>query len=417
MKLLSIQANEAKPNSSALSFNEFFFKPLYTNSKLPRIVLQRSICQFIKYDKWYRIDLKLVTEMGLPVDSHKEPIILSGSMLISRSGYYENSGSIETRPIISADNWEPEIANSEGFNPHSSLGALEYRIGSSDSHLETLPFYISLQVVNKKRNILPLCVGPIWIQNQQQDDMNENWWTFPHSKIEKQQYRALQVKSQQSKYFLIKEQWEDGTSGKIWDSALFMVDVLISNFHLLYGKRILDLSAGTGYVGLSLAQLFQNLSDPAMKKQQPQITLSDIHEVLDLIKVNQTLNCIKNSEHLKIEPLRWGNAQDAKSLLSKQKGKELDIIIASDIIYRKNEFRNILTTFRQLCIPKTIIYLGCKLRGLRSYEEREFFDECNKYFNIHLLTYKEPQQTIKYNQTDVKLYKMQLRIKGKSPLL
>ncbi|EIE86929.1 hypothetical protein RO3G_11640 [Rhizopus delemar RA 99-880] len=131
--------------------------------------------------------------MGLPVDTYKDPIILSGSMLISRSGYYENSGSIETRPI-SADNWEPEIANSEGFNPHSSLGALEYRIGSSDSHLETLPFYISLQVVDEKRDILPLCVGPIWIQNQQ-DDTNENWWTFPHSKIEQQQYRALQHSS------------------------------------------------------------------------------------------------------------------------------------------------------------------------------------------------------------------------------
>lgn len=415
MKLLSIQANKVNPNSRALSFDDFFFKSLYTNSKLLRIVLQRSIRQFIKYDKWYRINLKLVTEMGLPVDTYKDPIILSGSMLISRSGYYENSGSIETRPI-SADNWEPEIANSEGFNPHSSLGALEYRIGSSDSHLETLPFYISLQVVDEKRDILPLCVGPIWIQNQQ-DDTNENWWTFPHSKIEQQQYRALQVKSQQSKYFLIKEQWEDGTPGKIWDSALFMVDVMISNFHLLYGKRILDLSAGTGYIGLSLAQFFQNLSDPMMKKQPPQITLSDIHEVLDLIKVNQTLNCIKNSEYLKIEPLHWGNAQDSKNLLSKQKGKELDIIIASDIIYRKNDFESILATFRHLCIPKTVIYLGYKSRGLRSFEEREFFDECNKYFNIHLLSYKEPQQAIKYNQTDVKLYKMQLRIKDKSPLL
>lgn len=361
--------------------DDLFHKSLYRSSNLLRIVLRKPISQLIGLGEWNRINIKLVTEMGLPVFSHTESIELSGKILINQSGYYQYVESIETRPIT-LDNWEPEMARFEGFNAFTSLGALEYRI-----NLPPPPsFYITLQATTQK--ILPLCLGPFEIIKTPTKDCY--CWPYSDNGIQKeqQQYRALSICREQ--YFLIKEQWEDGMPGKIWDSALVVVNILLSNPRVLSGKRILDLSAGTGYIGLSIAQLFQTLSE----ETRPWVILSDVQEALELIKTNQRLNHIQDSPRLMIEPLYWGNVQSAQRLL---RGQELDIIIASDIIYRKSDFTSILSAFRQLCSAKTIIYLGYKTRGLKPSEEKEFFDRCNIFFHVKLLDYCTLETTDLYN--------------------
>lgn len=380
MKTISVQSNRVEPNT--LFVDDVFSKALYTNANIPRIVLRRPIRQMIRCGQWNRIDLELVTEMGLPVEN-KEAILLSGKIIASQSGYYETLMTVDLRPIFIEDGWETEVAHSEGFNAYSSIGGLEYRV----NHTIDQPFFIMLQSNNE--SILPLCVGPIHIgpDKEHMDTMNEQ---------QQQQYRAIEVKN--SRFFLIKEQWEDGTPGKVWDSALVIVNLLMKNVDMLLGKRILDLSAGTGYIGLSLAQFFQS-SD---YQQKPSVVLSDIPEALDLIKVNQELNNIRpDNDHLKIESLLWGNRRNAKNVLKTQRGEELDIIIASDIIYRKNDFSKIVTAFQQLCTPRTTIYMGYKTRGLKPFEEKEFFDICKKPFNIQLLDC-DPR-------TGVKLYKIKKR--------
>ncbi|KAG0769777.1 hypothetical protein G6F32_000429 [Rhizopus arrhizus] len=367
MKAVSINCVEP----SSIFFDDLFSKSLYTNSNLSRIVLHRPIRQTIRCGDWNRIDLRLMTEMGLPVDSHYYAIGISATLLVKQSGCYTSLGQIESRPILT-DAWEPEIGQLKGFEAHTSLGVLEYKVEGIDQ-----PFFIILQS-SDNTSILPLCVGPIRIKDQ--SSLDNQGWHFESLEQQRQQYRALKINGEQTKYFLIKEQWEDGTPGKIWDSALVMVDLMMNNYDLLLGKRILDLSAGTGYIGLSIAQLSQSML--TTEENRPSVTLSDIPEALDLIKANQLLNGIESSDYLKIEPLYWGNLQDAENLLRKQTGNVLDIIIASDIIYRRNDFVNIISTFQQLCTQDTVIYMGHKKRGLKPHEEKVFFDLFKKALNV-----------------------------------
>ncbi|KAI9276346.1 hypothetical protein BY458DRAFT_426653, partial [Sporodiniella umbellata] len=145
-----------------------------------------------------------VTEMGLPV-YNRGVLHLSGTFILNRSGCYECVSTVDSRPIFVEDGWEAEVAQQEGFNANSHIGGLEYRV----QHRLEKPFFVMLQSHNK--NLLPLCVGPIEIGLQEMLEVTTN-------EQENQQHRVIQTKN--NKMFLIKEQWEKGTPGKVWDSAL-----------------------------------------------------------------------------------------------------------------------------------------------------------------------------------------------------
>lgn len=382
-----------------LSTDESFSKPLYRNSNLLRVVLHRPIENSIKLNKWYRIDLKLVTEMGLLMDQHPYLIKLTCKVLV-KNKFSLDTHQIECRPI-SEDAWDPDAARSEGFHPRKPIGGIEYRI-NSNAAIQHDPFYISLTRTSAMNvtNILSLTVGPIYIQ----DNNIEQNWSPTKNNLEGQQYRTLQSSLSNSTYFLLKEQWDFGTPGKIWDSAIVMTNILLKIFAMnsnhLSNKRVLDLSAGTGYIGLSIAQCHQDSIDP------PHIILTDLKEALDLIEQNRELNNIQKSPHLSIKALSWGNKEEAQNIT---RDGLLDIIIASDVLYNVVHFPSLISTFRHLCGQSTIIYLCYKQRGLTLGEEKSFFNQCKKYFRITQLENIEQQQLKQFeNATAVKIYKVQL---------
>ncbi|KAI7871947.1 putative methyltransferase-domain-containing protein, partial [Mucor mucedo] len=305
-------------NRKVLPLEGSFSKPLYKNSNLLRIVLHRRIENRIQLREWYRIDLKLVTEMGLLMDLHPHLIKLTCTILVNNKRSLTNH-QIQSRPI-SEDAWDPDAAKSEGFLPFKSIGGIEYRVN-------TLPSSLS-----------------------------------------------------KSTYFLLREQWHFGTPGKIWDSAIVMTDILLKIFATdpthLANKRVLDLSAGTGYIGLSIAQCYQECEQP------PHIILTDLEEALGLIEENQVLNGIQDSSRLSIKTLSWGNKEEAADIT---KDGALDVIIASDVLYNVEHFSKLISTFRDLCDASTIIYLCYKQRGLTVQEENSFFGQCKKYFMISQL--------------------------------
>lgn len=137
---------------------------------------------------------------------------------------------------------------------------------------------------------MPLTVGPIYIKNDNEmGDWSDNR-IETINELERQHYRSLQSSLSSDTYFLLKEQWDLGTPGKIWDSAIVVTQILINLFaadpNHFSDKRILDLSAGTGYIGLSIAQYYQKHNT----KKSPKIVLADLEEALDLIDQNRKLN-------------------------------------------------------------------------------------------------------------------------------
>lgn len=379
-------------NRKVLPLETSFSKPLYKNSNLLRVVLHRRIENRIQLKEWYRIDLKLVTEMGLLMDQHPHLIKLTCTILVNNKSSLTHQ--IQSRPI-SEDAWDPDAAKSEGFLPFKSIGGIEYRLISA---VQEGPFYLSFTTTDSR--VLSLTVGPIYIQDKQEQD----WLPTLHD-LEGQQYRALQSSLSKSTYFLLREQWNFGTPGKIWDSAIVMTDILLKIFATdpthLSNKRVLDLSAGTGYIGLSIAQCYQECKEP------PHIILTDLEEALGLIKENQILNGIQQSSRLSIRTLSWGNKKEAANIT---KDGVLDVIIASDVLYNVEHFAKLISTFRDLCDASTIIYLCYKQRGLTVQEENSFFGQCKKYFRISQLQNIEQQQLKTFeDNTAVKIYKLRLR--------
>ncbi|CAO3648168.1 unnamed protein product [Mucor hiemalis] len=377
--------------------NESFQKALYTNANIFRIVLHKPVREKIAFNKWYRIDMKLVTEMGLTTDRHALPIQVNCNVLYNNK-FGEGRFKIQTRPVTE-DAWDPEVAKSEGFNPYNAIGGIEYKIDQGEIDK---PFYISL-FANKRKDILPLTVGPFFINNE---SGIEGWQETNEkmNELEGQQYRTLASSLSDNTCFLLKEQWDFGTPGKIWDSAIVMTNVLLGVCQLdptyLSNKRVLDLSAGTGYIGLSIAQYYQNRP----QHQSPYIVLTDLKEALNLIDQNRKLNNIEQSNHLEITPLSWGDKAEANNII--RDNNELDIIIASDVLYNVAHFPSLISTFLHLSNKNTIIYFGYKQRGLTYEEETMFFDQCKQFFDTTKIVHIQGQ--VIQSDTPVQIYKMQL---------
>jgi hypothetical protein len=159
------------------------------------------------------------------------------------------------------------------------------------------------------------------------------------------------------KYLIIKELWDAGIPGKVWDSAFIMVqmieDKIRKHRNLFFGKRILDLSTGTGFVGLYLAALLSTMqSDKSGEKTnslKTNIILTDLDYALKLVRGNLALNkhvLDSNSKvTVDVDSLRWGDLTKAK------KFGVLDYVLASDVVYEPGkEFLYVLMMHHFLSI-------------------------------------------------------------------
>jgi len=198
-------------------------------------------------------------------------------------------------------------------------------------------------------------------------------------------YRGFELP--RGKYLIIKELWDAGIPGKVWDSAFIMVQMIEDKIrrhrNLFSGKRILDLSTGTGFVGLYLASLLSTTqSDEAgdkMNNLKTNITLTDLDYALKLVRGNLALNKhildFNSKVTVDVDSLQWGD------LMKAEKFGVLDYVFASDVVYEPELFDPLVQTLISMCTPgHTKIYLGYKKRGLTKDEETRFFDKLQTHF-------------------------------------
>jgi predicted nicotinamide N-methyase len=161
----------------------------------------------------------------------------------------------------------------------------------------------------------------------------------------------------------IYQAWFSGELGStVWDSALVLIKYLenVEEFPLNYfrGKRVVELGAGTGAVGIAIGML------------GAEAIITDKKELVGLIQRNIEDNFV--SHYCKAAELVWG--QDVS-----QFNPPVDVIVASDIVSKtySADFQNLVKTFYELSDLNTRILLA--------YEKRdpgdvEFFRMLSKYF-------------------------------------
>ncbi|KAI9022147.1 putative methyltransferase-domain-containing protein [Phycomyces nitens] len=379
-----------------LDFEKTIYRSLSKSTTLHRLILERNVESTILENTWQKVHLHIVTEMGLLMDSNISSITnlnLEVSVLVQcprKEWINDMSIKVDIRGLSWSEWSDTKETLWPGFQ-NSALGGLEYRIrAGSTNPLPKKPFYLyirpsasslafsMLNNTSQNLDVLPLAIGPISIANKTLPDTNGAWG--PRELQVNQIHRALAYPLLGiDRYFLLKERWGCGTPGKLWDSAIVLSNMFstwfINDPQALAQKRIVDLSAGTGFLGLFISHLYQSQGQDA-----PSITLTDIPEALSIIRENEQFNHMHAIKQVKIKPLSWGSETNARSV---RDSRVVDIVLASDVLYNECDFPLLIKTLCDLSTPKkTIIYLGYKRRGFSQKEEDMFFSMCSSHFHV-----------------------------------
>lgn len=233
---------------------EDYYNTLQRYSTLYRILLSRPYSTETTFNQWNRIDLKLVNELGLTL-THLQKIKcwleIDCHLLVERNGQFVTciDYQICCRPL-QHDAWEFNTdSDIAGFH-HDTEGDFEYMITMVDEGIlldYKQNYYIQIFPTCKPQQIIqafPLVIGPIAIKEHQIIANNE--WCDNDNIVSKEIFHACCIKD--STFLVIKENWDLGTPGKMWDSALVLSqmfsDKIKSNPTRFKDHRILDLSAG-----------------------------------------------------------------------------------------------------------------------------------------------------------------------------
>ncbi|KAI8368758.1 putative methyltransferase-domain-containing protein [Blakeslea trispora] len=281
----------------------------------------------------------------------------------------------------------------------SGKGAFEFCITPKRDLKKRAKRFLSVRPVRlvqfpksgKEKNletILPLVIGPIEIVPdlpvQHDTSLPLELWPQPNDRelsMVYEGYRLFHASVDPPVNIAIHEMWDSGIPGKIWDSALVMLDFikLMIQLHPDYmnQKHTLDLSAGTGLLGLYVASKMKESS-----VEQGKITITELDEAVDLIDKNLIINRFLMQAQVHSKNLLWGNQEQAKAC-----GKA-DLIIASDVLYEAQFFEDLVKALVDLSSKDTRIYIGYKRRGLTASEEDRFWSLCAKHFDVTLLRYQ-----------------------------
>ena len=141
----------------------------------------------------------------------------------------------------------------------------------------------------------------------------------------------------------------DGTGLKVWPTSmplLFHLQRLISErFTSERPLRILELGSGCGLLGLGLAATCSPcdivLTDPAVAVNFEEDGESG--STIDWLRENVELNRdVVGQSRVRVEPLRWGDAQMTNALMDSC--DRFDLVVGSDLMYEPDRYPALLSS-------------------------------------------------------------------------
>ena len=118
---------------------------------------------------------------------------------------------------------------------------------------------------------------------------------------------------------------DDGTYSRLWPTAVVLSRYLCAHPDLVRGKRVVELGAGSGAVGLVCAALGAEY-----------VCLTDVPSALHLLEANAARNAAaSSSSRVGVAPCTWGDAAHIEALLAK--GGAFDVVVACEVVYKQDE--------------------------------------------------------------------------------
>lgn len=174
----------------------------------------------------------------------------------------------------------------------------------------------------------------------------------------------------------IYQDWEEGgVAAVVWDAAVVLSRYLESKGNSIKDKKVIELGAGTGLVGMVAAILGGD------------VIVTDREVALNYTKINLENN-LKSLSHtsLKVTKLDWG--QDTSTLST-----PYDMILGADIVYIKETFQDLLKTLTDLSGNESVVLLSCRIRYER---DNNFIQLLKTKFNVKIVLHDK--------DVDIKVY-------------
>ncbi|XP_078430449.1 uncharacterized protein LOC144702315 [Wolffia australiana] len=175
----------------------------------------------------------------------------------------------------------------------------------------------------------------------------------------------------------IRQRPSQGLSFQLWPAATSLVSLLDRDpdrvlTSLGRGRsprlRILELGSGTGLVGIAAAALLGG-----------DVVLTDMGHVLDNLRFNVEVNAgavAARGGAAVVRRLEWGREEDLAV------EEEVDLVLASDVVYHEHLFDPLLTTLRRLVVGRAVLVMAHLRRWKK---DAVFFRKARKAFHVSVL--------------------------------
>lgn len=127
---------------------------------------------------------------------------------------------------------------------------------------------------------------------------------------------------------------------KLWEGAVLLLRHILKLEHRskYENKKIMDLGAGMGIIGITLAKLMYC-----------EVTMTDyIPEVLDLCRENTELNSFEDKTVPKTQKLDWNDYLNSDCI---KKGDKFDVIIGCELVYAVTQCDNLIKLIKEILAP------------------------------------------------------------------
>ncbi|KAE8626717.1 hypothetical protein XENTR_v10006724 [Xenopus tropicalis] len=169
-----------------------------------------------------------------------------------------------------------------------------------------------------------------------------------------------------------------GVAAPVWDAALFLCGYFEEQKLDFKGKKVIELGAGTGIVGILVSLLGGH------------VTLTDLPHALSQIQKNVSANVSSNNPP-QVCALSWGLDQEKFP-------QDYDFVLGADIVYLHDTYPLLIQTLQYLCGPQTSIFLSSKMR--QEHGTMHFFqDILPQYFASELVKRNKDEEINIYKVT------------------
>ncbi|KAK0653072.1 putative methyltransferase-domain-containing protein [Cercophora newfieldiana] len=161
-----------------------------------------------------------------------------------------------------------------------------------------------------------------------------------------------------------------GTTGlRTWEAALHLGQYLCANPGFVQNKRVLELGAGTGYLGILCAKYLE----------AEHVLVSDGSEdVINNLPDSFFLNGLQASTRVSPLELRWGHALVGTEEQAWNGGRRVDVVLGADITYDESVIPSLVATLEELVdiLPTVTIIIAATERNRKTFQS--FLDVCEK---------------------------------------